>query len=125
MRASPKRQIIGLIVIVAVLFAVMVALRGSFNGPATGAPPATQGGNPYTVWRICQERVAAELKAPSTADFPPYDEHSIGHSGADWFVTSYVDAQNSFGAKLRTHYTCTASFDPGTSTYSIMDISLK
>jgi hypothetical protein len=125
MRANPRRQVIVLVAVIAALFAVMVALRGSFNGAGSTATPATQGGNPYTVWRICQERVAAELKAPSTADFPGYDERSISHSGVDWFVTSYVDAQNSFGAKLRTHYTCTASFNPGTSTYSIMDISVK
>jgi hypothetical protein len=80
--------------------------------------------NPHTVWRICQERTSAELKAPASAAFPSYDEHAISHSGALWSVDSYVDAQNSFGAQLRTRYTCTASFNPNDATYRIEGVQV-
>jgi hypothetical protein len=93
-------------------------------GVGRGAPAAQQA-NPYTVWRICQERVSAELKAPSTADFPSYSEQAISHSGALWTVNSYVDAQNSFGAKLRTRYTCTARFNAADATYGIESVSVS
>lgn len=90
------------------------------------APPARERANvanPRTVWRICQERIAAELKAPASAEFPSYSDNAITHSGALWTVDSYVDSQNSFGAKLRTRYSCTASFNPNDATYDIEGIS--
>jgi hypothetical protein len=92
--------------------------------PAHPAAPTAAAANPYTIWRICQERTAAELKAPATAAFPTYDEHAISRSGALWSVDSYVDAQNSFGAQLRTRYTCTASFNPADATYRIEGVQV-
>jgi hypothetical protein len=54
-----------------------------------------------------QQFVKRSLKAPATADFAPYRESVIVDLGDHRFeVTSYVDAQNSFGAKLRNHFTC-------------------
>jgi hypothetical protein len=55
-----------------------------------------------------QKLITAALKAPSTADFPG----CIWNANEYWYqetvntavLTGYVDAQNSFGAKLRNHY---------------------
>ncbi|WP_204702944.1 peptidoglycan-binding domain-containing protein [Halanaerobacter jeridensis] len=46
------------------------------------------------------------LKAPSTAEFPwDYDRY-VTYLGSNKFsINSYVDAENSFGAKIRTHFT--------------------
>lgn len=48
--------------------------------------------------------VEAQLKSPSTADFPSCRENRIMRSGDRYVVTSYVDSQNSFGAQVRTPF---------------------
>jgi hypothetical protein len=54
--------------------------------------------------------VKARLKAPATARFSGETvEHTAGYDG----VTGDVDAQNSFGALIRSHYTCHAWVDGG------------
>ena len=56
----------------------------------------------------CKSAVTAALKAPSTADFAPYSSSSVIDLGKwQYRVHSYVDAENSFGAHIRTPYTCT------------------
>lgn len=61
----------------------------------------------------CEDAVKARLKAPSSADF---------HSGATetkpgvWRVVGDVDAENSFGAKIRTGFVCTVVWDKPTKT---------
>lgn len=53
---------------------------------------------------VCYDAVLDELKAPSTADlvnisaYPDGDDH--------WIVNGSVDAENSFGAMLRSEFTC-------------------
>lgn len=55
---------------------------------------------------ICQEFVADRLKAPSTADFATPRQSVVRRSGNAFIVNSYVDAENSFGANVRTRYSC-------------------
>jgi hypothetical protein len=57
-------------------------------------------------FNICQRFVSDRLKAPSTATFAYQADSTIVHSGHLYRVDSYVDAQNSFGAKLRSYYHC-------------------
>lgn len=54
----------------------------------------------------CKRAVLLQLKAPSTADFAPFDQWTAERDGGKRVVTGYVDAQNSFGAKLRNDVTC-------------------
>ena len=53
--------------------------------------------------------VERHLKAPSTAEFPwGIDEYSIASLGdGRWKVSSYVDAQNGFGAMVRSRWNVT------------------
>ena len=63
-----------------------------------------------------QAYVLGMLKAPATAQFPYYDDAFIKEIKSDkkskqyqarqYQIKSYVDSQNSFGALIRTHYTC-------------------
>ena len=74
---------------------------------------------------MSQTFMKRRLKSPSTADFPWYtdSEVSVSHRGGGTFlVESYVDSQNAFGAKLRTHYLCELK-DEGTDSWKL--ISLK
>ena len=69
--------------------------------------------SPYTFGLQCQRAIEAQLKAPSTAQFespwPVRGDETTGYA-----MNSYVDAENSFGAKLRQNYTCTSA--PGSQT---------
>jgi hypothetical protein len=56
----------------------------------------------------CEVAVTANLKAPSTSQFASYSETNVLDLGKwEYRVHSYVDAENSFGAHMRTPYTCT------------------
>lgn len=56
---------------------------------------------------MTKEFVKRRLKAPASADFASTLNHQANRSvdGA-WVVTGYVEAQNSFGAQIRTRYVC-------------------
>lgn len=49
--------------------------------------------------------IGQRLKAPATADFASQDASDIEQISTDsWRVRSYVDAQNAFGANIRTTF---------------------
>ena len=55
-------------------------------------------------WAVAEKEVTDRLKAPSTAKFPTYNSAIISKSGSDFKVEGYVDAENSYGAKIRTTF---------------------
>lgn len=57
--------------------------------------------------RACEDMVRDQLKAPATADF----NGSVATGVGPWEVTGSVDAENSFGAMIRTDWTCTVRLD--------------
>lgn len=63
----------------------------------------------HEAWDICSEFVRDRLKAPKTADFAEYKDEgtSVLKYGSAFVVNGYVDAENSFGANIRTQYVCT------------------
>lgn len=55
----------------------------------------------------CQEAVKDRLKNPDGTIFPSIIDHTFENLGnLRYLVKSYVDATNSFGAIIRTHYSC-------------------
>jgi hypothetical protein len=78
----------------------LVSRQVSQNGSAGSSELNTQ------IWTYCQQIVKERLKAPATADFPWDMKVTSSPNGKTMTVVSYVDSQNSFGAKLRTHYVC-------------------
>lgn len=61
---------------------------------------------------ICQDFVKDRLKSPSTAEFPSSRNVNIFETGTNkYMIKGYVDAQNSFGAQLRTQYECEVQLD--------------
>lgn len=56
---------------------------------------------------VCAEfEIKRLLKAPSTAKFPWLMSTAVYKDGSNFVVDSYVDAQNSFGAIIRTNFKC-------------------
>jgi hypothetical protein len=63
------------------------------------------------VFRLAQDAVRVSLKAPATATLSPRSESRVLILDSLAVVTGWVDAQNSFGAKLRGSYRCTMNAD--------------
>lgn len=64
----------------------------------------------YLAYAYAQNTVRDRLKAPATADFAEHSENYLG--GCSWNVFGKVDAENSFGAKLRNVFTVQMTYDP-------------
>lgn len=59
--------------------------------------------------KVCAEKfVRDNLKSPSTASMCSFSEMNATNTGGNqWNITGYVDAQNSFGATIRSHWIVT------------------
>jgi len=74
----------------------------------------------YLAERRAHDFVEARLKAPSTASFG--DAKVVPMGGGEYLVSSYVDAQNAFGAMLRTHYDCTVRTTDGGDHFRLVNL---
>lgn len=60
---------------------------------------------------MAQDFVSSQLKAPSTAKFQTYSKELVQDlGGGRYYVSAYVDAQNSFGAMIRNQFNCTVKY---------------
>lgn len=72
----------------------------------------------------CHQFVEQSLKSPDSADFPSFSDHQVTELGEQrWKVSSYVDAENSFGASLRTDWTCEISYDEAAGEWTLESMS--
>jgi hypothetical protein len=80
-------------------------------------------------WVIAQGFVRDSLKAPSTAEFPSGSKgtgRSVQYEGGcNHLVHGYVDAQNGFGAMIRTNYAVEVAFDAATDTWRLESIRMN
>ena len=97
-----KNYTILYIILGVIVFIIYASFTGSQSGTGGGSPP-----DKMTAYFASEDFVKKNLKAPSTAKFPWFREVVVDDLGAERYrVTAYVDAQNSFGAQIRTNYTC-------------------
>lgn len=77
-------------------------------------------------WAMSHEFVRPMLKAPSTAKFGPFEESSVTPLGDEKYrIVAYVDSQNSFGAMLRTYYTCELKYKTDTEKWQMLEIKFQ
>ena len=100
------------IVLCVVVFFACTAIQGSSSSSSSDSAPSedTYFGR---FGSACDSLVTESLKAPAGADVSNYysDRSSGAATGAyaagyQW--NGYVDAENSFGAKIRTRFNCTS-----------------
>ncbi|MBU4185805.1 MAG: hypothetical protein KKI12_10040 [Proteobacteria bacterium] len=64
--------------------------------------------NKSMAYIMMEDFVKRRLKSPSTAEFPGVFDGKLDHvtslDGQKYRIVSYVDAQNSFGAQIRTRF---------------------
>lgn len=71
----------------------------------TRAPRKAKCDDGYMAYAKAERAVKAALKAPSTAKFPGYSSVQISVlPNCQYIVMGYVDAQNSFGAMIRSSF---------------------
>lgn len=64
-----------------------------------------KGQDKETAFYSANDYVTKNLKCPSTAKFPLYDDSYVKKEGdSTYLVVGYVDAQNGFGAMIRSKY---------------------
>jgi len=61
----------------------------------------------------CKNFVSENLKSPSSADFPFMDFKAWRFDNSTYVIKSYVDAQNSFGAQIRSNWHCKIQYQDG------------
>jgi hypothetical protein len=58
-----------------------------------------------TIYNIAKENISSKLKSPSTAKFQPLIDIQSEYKEGFFYMSIWVDAQNSFGATVREQYT--------------------
>lgn len=88
-------MLLGLLVAGVIALCVSVAIGGNDDAAADPSGDAK---------RVCvDEFVPKRLKAPASAEF---SRVTVASSGDVYTVTGSVDAQNTFGATIRSSFTC-------------------
>ena len=71
--------------------------------------------NKFMAYSYAEDFVKKQLKSPSTAKFPRAVEERNGHiiilGNNRYAINSWVDSQNSFGATIRTRFSCIIIFE--------------
>ncbi len=114
---TPEERRNLLIALAAGAFVILVVIplmgrrapHGSEERPAATPRPHSRAGAEIH----CKGAIRDRLKAPSTADFPWWATETVEYEPGAYRVWSYVDAQNSYGAQIRTQYLCTIRYRGG------------
>jgi hypothetical protein len=127
---NEKPGCLGRIVILIISLAVVTCLiaysnyRDGKETPETRKAANCRHGN-VIAHTMAEHYVEQRLKSPSTAKFPWYRDSQVSYVGeCEFIVQSYVDAQNSFGAMLRSDYSVRLKYDPNSDSYSLLDIRI-
>lgn len=86
-----------IIIINAILWPIAIYLLLSAAQPGELSPGKQ-------AFYTAQEFIKMQLKAPSTAEFQSYSDELVKYGNGTYQVTMDVDAENSFGAKIRSTY---------------------
>lgn len=125
--AEPKKSnsnVLYLILVIVIVCIVGFALSNANNGAGTsGKTPAPDKGSKSGAYSVCKQMVTDRLKAPSSAKFLAYQERNVELTAGVYSVNGYVDAENSFGAALRTTFYCELTYS-GNNYYNLVKIEI-
>ena len=114
-----------LVVILAFVVFFFSNCGGSSNSSNSSSTTSKQP-DKFDAYVMSQLFVEDALKAPSTAKFPVYSEDMVVDGGDGSFIVSaYVDAQNSFGAMMRSNYVCIMQYDKATDEWALKGLDIK
>ncbi|MBJ2322235.1 hypothetical protein JFT37_27315 [Pseudomonas fluorescens] len=109
--------------------AITIALAGC-GKPLTPEQKEARACSPTMAYVMSHAFVERRLKAPSTADFGSYSDSRVvpvpaNASACRFLVVGYVDAQNGFGAMIRSSYTVTMEKVKGEDSWIAHDLKIN
>jgi tetratricopeptide (TPR) repeat protein len=126
-KSSANQRLLAGVIITALALAVIVGLAAVRQPRAVETRPSqilNTGSFGSEAYSFCKLAIIESLKAPSTAEFP-FSEYIATHNGNDKYtVEGYVDAQNSFGAMIRSDWTCVV-LRRGFNNFEILDVAIE
>jgi hypothetical protein len=110
-------KVLTLIVVILATALFARAMQVAITNGGTLTPPSHSETKPVNqnahVWLAAEAAVRQQLKSPSTADFGSVlgeyqdpDRQVVALDNGSYAVHGWVDAENSFGAKLRSTWVC-------------------
>jgi hypothetical protein len=112
---------------VIVCFVIIAIVGATSDDDSTGGGGGDQQTLDLGAFDVCKQFVRDRLKAPGSASFRNFFEDdgevSVTHLGDEYTVVSSVDAQNSFGASLRSNFRCTVTHVSGSS-WRLVDLAM-
>lgn len=95
--------------------AALVLAAGTATAAVALSASEPSGPNTRQLVKACRASVKATLAAPATAQWPGGEvvEEAPGSGDDVWRVDGGVDAQNHYGALLRSHWTCFGAWRNG------------
>lgn len=114
--------------LVIILFVLGVAAAGAIYGAFAGDDDSPSSEDlRYGAFDVCTDFVRDRLRAPATATFRNYFEDDgevrvTGSGNGPYTVTSTVDAENGFGANIRSSFVCVVNLDDDT--WRLADITI-
>ena len=100
--------------VIAIICGCVIAIGVISSG--NGGSGVSEGASTSKAYIMCKDFVKIKLVAPSTAKWPFFQEITVQkfkNLPDAYRVIGYVDAQNGFGAFIRSHYTCDISYKTG------------
>lgn len=100
-KKKQSKQAIGCLIVILIVVVFFIII---FSGGGGGTPTIQQGTSDTMAYIQSQAYVKTALKSPASAKFPFADYEYKKYEDDSYLITSYVDAQNSFGAIIRSDY---------------------
>lgn len=101
----------------------LVSVATGEDEPGGGGTDEGPGDESAGAYIACEDFVEDLLKAPSTADFSGYFGSSVSQTGNRYTVRGTVDAENSFGAAIRSNFTCTVRYVEPTDDFDLVSLT--
>ena len=90
---------------IVLIISIFLITGGGSASPASSIATPTPGVDAYGLMSYAETFVTRALKAPATAVYPGIDDWKYTDMGNGlYYLTSYVDSENSFGANLRSKF---------------------
>ena len=110
-KKAPKKKAGGCAIIIIAILILFIVFH---NIGSNDESDDSRGTSKMLAYNYAENFVKKKLKSPSTADFPGVqqkDQHTTMIGKDKYKIESWVDSENSFGANIRTKFSCIIIFE--------------
>ena len=110
------------IAIILIVVAIVIGFTLICSNMCSGSEEVKEEFDEVDAWTAAQLEVEENLVSPSTAEFPWGTKGYVTKIDDNTYkINAYVDSENSFGAMVRTHFSCTVRY-LGNDKYIVEDL---